>query len=107
MTGTDTADVSASTAWGFLQSVPENALQGGALSIFSAAMAVLLVVGLGWGLKKVFARHKVAAELTAAHQNTFNQQAARCAAETELLCKEVDQLSVILEQINQSVDDRL
>lgn len=107
MTGTDTADVSASTAWGFLQSVLESALQGGALSIFSVAMAGLLLVGLGWALKKVFAHHKVTAELKATHQNSFSQQAARCAAATELLRKEVDKLNIILERINRSADDRL
>lgn len=105
MTATDTSDVSESTAWGFVQSVLESALQGNILSIVSAAMAGLLAVGLGWGLKKIYPHRKVMIELTEAHQNAFNQQAARCAAATELLRKEVDKLNIILERINRLVDD--
>lgn len=105
MIAADTSAVSESTEWGFLQSVLENALHGNILTLVSAAIAALLVVGLIWGLKKIYAHRKVTNELTAARQNTFDQEAARCAAAAELLRQEVDNLNIILERINRSDDD--
>lgn len=73
MESTETADVAATTSWGFLLRILENALQGDLISIISTAITGLLAIGFGWVLKKVYEHHKVLAELKAKHVEDLNQ----------------------------------
>lgn len=104
MEGNEAADVSASTAWGFLLRVLENALQGDVTSIVSTVITGLLALGFGWVLKKIYEHHKVLTELKSAHKTALDLQEARSEAAKNLLREEVNELKNLIEKINRSVD---
>jgi len=99
-----TTDVSASTAWGYLLRVLENAIQGDVVSIISTVITGLLAVGIGWVLKKIYEHHREMSALKDAHRVELNLQAARFQTESDLLKKDAQDLRALLDRINRSVE---
>lgn len=115
MENTETADVSATAAWGFFLRILENALQGDVVSIISTVITGLLAIGLGWVLKKIYEHHKdmsdlkekhaiEIAKLRAKHQHEIEVLTARSAAEVGLAKDELEKLRSLFERINRSVE---
>jgi cellulose biosynthesis protein BcsQ len=115
MDNTETTDVTASSAWGFLLRILENALQGDLISIISTVITGLLALGFGWVLRKIYEHHKEMsdlrekyekeiANLKAAHQHEVEVLTARSEAEIRLAREEVEKHQLLLERINRSVE---